>query len=253
MNFLKKREKLKMDRPYIFCHMATALDGKISGPYHGAAGPEAGQLFYHLAFEKDGFYQNQGWLSGRTTTDDNFTFYKKPILDESAPKVPAGDFVIPTEFSKYYISIDPHGRLAWQSNELIYQDTHAQVLEVLTDQASNAYKAFLRKKQIPYIIAGDQKLDAKLALKKLKNLFHLETVMLGGGAVLNWSFIQQGLCDEVSLVVTPAADGTPTTPALFEAREGLSDTTPVTFTLKGVQTKSNVVWLRYLVNHKQDN
>lgn len=238
-----------MDRPYIFCHMATSLDGKISGPYHGAAGPEPGQLFYHLAFEKNGYYQHQGWLSGRTTTDDNFTFYKKPDLDQNAPQVPAGDFVIPTKFDKYYISIDPHGRLAWQSNELVYQTTHAQVLEVLTGQASNAYKAFLRHKNIPYIISGKDKLDAKLALDKLKNLFHMETVMLGGGGVLNWSFIQQGLCDEISLVLTPAADGSSKTPSLFEAREGLSKATSVSFTLKGVETKGNTVWLRYLVNN----
>lgn len=242
-----------MERPYIFCHMATALDGKISGPYHDVADPEAGKLFYHLAFEEDGFYQSQGWLSGRTTTDDNFTFYKKPQLDENAPQVPAGDFVVPKEFSKYYISIDPHGRLAWTSNELVYRTTHAQVMEVLTAQASNAYKAFLRQQQIAYIIAGEQTLDAKLALKKLKDLFHLETIMLGGGGVLNWSFIQQGLCDEVSLVVTPAADGSPDTPSLFESRAGLSDNSPVSFTLKSAQAVGNAVWLRYLVDQAPHN
>jgi len=36
---------------------------------------------------------------------------------------------------------------------------------------------------------------------------------------LNWSFIQAGLCDEVSIVLTPAADGTKGTQALFEADE----------------------------------
>lgn len=237
-----------MDRPYIFCHMATALDGKISGPYHDVTDPKAGELFYHLAFEKDGFYQNQGWLSGRTTTDDNFTFYKKAQLNEKVSPVPAGDFVVPTDLSKYYISIDPRGKLAWTSNELVYRTTHAHVLEVLTGQASNAYKAFLRQQQISYIIAGEQTLDAKLALKKLKDLFHLKTVMLGGGGVLNWSFIQQGLCDEVSLVVMPAADGSTDTPSLFEVRAGLSNTTPVSFTLKSAQVEGNAVWLRYLVN-----
>lgn len=240
-----------MERPYIFCHMFTSLDGKISGPYMGASGTEgAGALFYHEAFEPDGYYHHQGWLSGRTTTDDNFTFYKKPRLDADAPLVPDGDFVVSTHLDKYYISIDAHGRLGWESNEITYNDTHASVLEVLTGQASNAYKAFLRRKKISYIIAGEEKLDAALALKKLKNLFHMETVMLGGGGVLNWSFIQQGLCDEVSIVVSPAADGSTDTPTLFETRKGLSDTTPVTFTLKDVKTKGNAVWLRYAVNNK---
>lgn len=52
---------------------------------------------------------------------------------------------------------------------------------MLTGEASNAYKAFLREKNIPYIIAGENTIDAKLALEKLKILFHMVFVMLGGG------------------------------------------------------------------------
>src|SRR5699024_8847283 len=90
---VKRREK-QMKRPFIFCHMSTSLDGKIMGPFMSVPENEdAGKLFYHEAFEKDGFYNNQGWISGRTTTDDNFTFYKKPQLDENAAKVPSGDFI----------------------------------------------------------------------------------------------------------------------------------------------------------------
>ncbi|BDR56856.1 RibD family protein [Xylocopilactobacillus apis] len=238
-----------MERPYVFCHMYVSLDGKIMGNYMEAPGNEdADRLFYHEAFESDGSYPNQGWLSGRTTTDDNFTFYKEPELNQDVPEVPAGDYIVPTDLKKYYISIDPHGRLAWDSNVLHYNDTTAAVLEVLTEDTSNAYKDFLRRKNISYIIAEDEKLDAALALKKLKDLFKMKTVMLGGGGVLNWSFIQEGLCDEISLVVAPSADGATDTPTLFQAKPGLSDTTPVTFTLKDVQTVGNAVWLRYLVN-----
>ena len=236
-----------MDRPYIFCHMATSLDGKINGAYASVA--DSGNLFYHLAFESDGYYHPQGWLSGRTTTDDNFTHYAKPDLDENAPEVPAGDFIVKSPWNMYYISIDIHGRLAWDSSEFIYNDTHALVLEVLTTKTSNAYKAFLRKLNIPYIIAGDDELDAPLAMKKLKDLFGMETVMLGGGGVLNWSFIQQGLCDELSLVLKNSADGSTDTPTLFSATKGLSENKPVSFTLKNVEPHGSTVWLRYLVDN----
>lgn len=46
----------------------------------------------------------------------------------------------------------------------------------------------------------------ELLLQKQNDLFQMDLVMLGGGGVLNWSFIQAGLCDEVSRVVAPAAD-----------------------------------------------
>lgn len=122
------------------------------------------------------------------------------------------------------------------------------MLEVLTGRASNAYKAFLRERGISYIIAGGESLDYALALRKLKEQFGIETLMLGGGAVLNWSFIQAGMCDELSVVIAPAADGSTQTQTLFMAKEGLSDDTPVGFELAEARAMDgSSVWLRYQV------
>ena len=239
-----------MNRPYIFCHMMTSLDGKIMGGYMDTPqGNAAGDVFYDIAFGKKPFYHHQGWLSGRVTTDDNFTFYKVPALDENAPTVPEGDFLAQPDFGMFYVSIDPHGKLGWEDATLHYVDTTAHVIEVLTEQASNAYKAFLRKLGISYIIAGKTELDYALMLSKLKENFHIETLMLGGGGVLNWSFLQAGMCDEISVVVAAAADGTPDTPPLFRARAGLSDNKPLGFALKDAKVMDGgSVWLRYTVH-----
>lgn len=238
-----------MNRPYIFCHMMTSLDGKIMGSYMDTPeGAAAGEVFYNIAFGKNPYYKHQGWLSGRVTTDDNFTFYEKPELDENAPPVPDGDFVVQPDAGMYYVSVDPSGKLGWKSSVLTYEDTTAHVLEVLTEKAGNAYKAFLRKLGISYIIAGTDSLDYALAMEKLKTLFGIETLMLGGGGVLNWSFIQAGMCDEVSIVMTAAADGSSETPALFETRGGLASDSPVRFQLEHLEAKDGgCIWLRYLL------
>lgn len=239
-----------MDRPYIFCHMMTSLDGKIMGNYMELpeSGP-AGEVFYDIAFGKEPFYRHQGWLSGRVTTDDNFTFYKEPVLDENAAPVPEGDFVA-KQAPMYYVSVDPSGRLGWESDTLVYEDTTAHVLEVLTGKASNAYKAYLKSRGISYIITGEQELDWALALDKLRHKFGIETLMLGGGGVLNWSLIQAGMCDEVSIVIAPGADGSALTPPLFQTKEGLSTDKAVGFTLKNAEVRDGgSVWLRYLVNN----
>lgn len=98
------------------------------------------------------------------------------------------------------------------------------------------------------MIVGEEAIDFEVMLEKLKENFHIETLMLGGGGVLNWSFIQQGLCDEVSLVVASAADGSDQTPILFEMREKYSDDTPVEFALKEAKViDENALWLRYKV------
>ena len=83
-----------------------------------------------------------------------------------------------------------------------------------------------------------------LFVEKLKTMFGIETLMLGGGGVLNWSFIQAGMCDEVSVVVAASADGSTDTPALFSAR--LADNKPVGFRLQSAEVKDGgCVWLRY--------
>ena len=161
-----------MNRPYIFCHMMTALDGKIMGSYmETPQGSAAGDVFYNIAFGKAPFYHHQGWLSGRVTTDDNFTFYQKPDL------------------------------------------------------------------------------DYPLVLSKLKEKFHIEILMLGGGGVLNWSFLQAGMCDEISIVLAAAADGSPDTPPVFRAKEGLSQNKPLGFALKEAKVmEGDSIWLRYTIN-----
>lgn len=243
-----------MDRPYLFCHMLTSLDGKIMGNYMDLPACEpAGELFYDIAFGDEPFYRHQGWLSGRVTTDDNFTHYRTPDLDPAAPPMPPGDFIA-GKAPMYYVSVDPRGVLGWQENTVTYETTTAQVIEVLTGQASNAYKAFLRQKGISYLLAGEDKLDYALLLEKLKGLFGIQVLMLGGGGVLNWSFLQAGLCDEVSIVVAPAADGNPTTQSLFLAKEGLSTDKPISFILLGAQAaEGNALWLRYRVDPQETN
>lgn len=238
-----------MDRPYIFCHMMTSVDGKIMGKYMDTPeGEKAGEVFYDIAFGKAPYYRHQGWLSGRVTTDDNFTFYREPALEENPPAVPEGDFVAEPDAGMYYVSVDPSGRLGWESSTLTYVDTTAHVVEVLTGKADNRYKAFLRKRGISYILAGEESLDYALAMQKLKSLFGIETLMLGGGGVLNWSFIQAGMCDELSVVVAAAADGASETPALFETRGGLAEDKPVRFVLRGAEAREGgCVWLRYAV------
>lgn len=237
-----------MNRPFVFCHMQTAVDGRILGSwFRTPEGQTASQEFYNIAFGSNPYYRHQGWLSGRVTTDDNFTFYKEPQLDLDAAPVPEGDFVA-KKADMYYFSVDPSGKLGWEAATLHYGDTTAHVVEILTGKASNAYKAFLRKFGISYIMAGEDTLDCTLVLEKIITLFGVETLMLGGGGVLNWSFIQAGCCDELSIVVSATADGNSEKPSLFESR-GLSGNNPIHLTLEHVERlRGDSLWLRYTLN-----
>ncbi|GAA4517756.1 hypothetical protein GCM10023159_31140 [Brevibacterium yomogidense] len=72
--------------------------------------------------------------------------------------------------------------------------------------------------------------------------------MVGGGGVLNWSFLRAGLVDEISLVVSPFADGDPTQPGLFTAVAPLSEAHPHAFSLlEARELRDSVLLLRYRV------
>lgn len=234
-----------MDRPYIICHIFSALDGKIAGTFTGTKAAQAASEEYARIRSA---YRAEAWLYGTTTTKE-FTQYRKPVLEPVCEDVPEGDYIVETDLRFYYISLDTVGEIGWESG--IFQKPgrpDAHVIEILTEETPAAYRAYLRKKGVSYIIAGDTFLDCKIATEKLKRLFMIDTILICGGGTANWTFIQQGVVDELSLLLAPAADGDPSTPTVFEKSELLAATIPVEFQLKNIeQLKASGVRLTYLV------
>ena len=232
-------------RPYIVCHILSALDGKIAGPFAGMK--VTGSASEEYARIRDA-YQAEAWLYGTTTTKE-FTGYRKPDLSSVGDNVPEGDYIAETDLDFYYISLDTEGEIGWESGTFRKAgrpDSH--VVEVLTEKTPKIYRAYLRSKGVSYILAGKNSLDCVEAVKKLNQLFHIDTLLICGGGTVNWTFVQQGVVDELSLILAPAADGETSTPTVFEQSEYLASSTPVEFRLKNVEAlKNSSVRLTYLV------
>lgn len=167
-----------MERPYVICHILSSLDGKINGPFMGteavgALGAEYGK--YRTKMNAD------AWLYGTTTTKE-FTDFRRPVM-EKACEVPDGDFVADDRAELYYISVDVDGEIGWESGTFRNKGrAPAHVIEILTASTQTAYKAYLRKKGVSYIIAGENNLDCEAAMKKLYELFRIEKILICGAA-----------------------------------------------------------------------
>jgi len=161
------------------------------------------------------------------------------------------DYKAFSDVETYIVSIDPKGILGWDSGYIEKKGRpRAHVIEVLTRQVSEDYLAYLRSFEISYIFAGEEQLDCGLVLQKLKSLFGIEWLMIGGGGLMNWSFLQENLIDELSLVIAPLADGSSTTASVFEKADFLPERAPTVFTLKAVEKLSgDSLWVRYEVKH----
>ena len=73
--------------------------------------------------------------------------------------------------------------------------------------------------------------------------------MLSGGGAINWSFLQAGCIDELSLIIAPVTDGLTDTATTFDRSPFMSDGIPVSFTLKEAKRiNNNGVWLKYTPN-----
>ena len=239
-----------MERPYVICHILSSLDGKITGPFMrteavGELAAEYGK--YRTELNAD------AWLYGTTTTKE-FTDFRSPVLEETC-EVPKGDFVADDRAELYYISVDVDGEIGWESGTFRNKGRMpAHVIEILTASTQAAYKAYLRKTGVSYIIAGEKKLDCEAAMKKLYELFHIEKILICGGGIVNWSFLQAGMVDELSLFLAPVTDGSSGSASLFTQVSSLAEGEPVEFLLRETEKIGDGgVRLNYLVKTERQS
>ena len=233
-----------MNRPYVICHMLTSLDGKIDGAF--MSDPACAPALMEYGNIRN-FYNCEATLYGTTTMAGGYSDGLVGRLPHSAVSYPKEDYAAETELKNYIISVDPEGILGWRSNCIQKKNRpKAHVIEVLTEAVSDDYLAYLRGMEISYIFAGKERLDCGLRLGKLKQIFSIERLLVAGGGMMNWSFLQDNLLDELSLVIAPVADGDTMAVSIFEKAYFLPDRRPAVFELKELkQIEGGSLWLRY--------
>lgn len=233
-----------MDRPYVICHMLTSLDGKIDGPFMSA--PEAKPVAAEYGKLRTTF-DCQATMYGATTMEEVYAEGRAPALKPCRSHWPREDYAAQSDVDNYIVSVDPDGVLGWASKYIEKKGRpRAHVIEVLNGRVPEEYLNYLRGFDISYLFAGEQELDCALALRKLKELFHIDRLLLAGGAVMNASLLQAGLIDELSVLVAPVVDGGDGAP-LFRRGGILPDAAPAAFNLRDVKRlEGDGLWLRYL-------
>lgn len=241
------RKEEVMDRPRVICHMLMSLDGKIDGRYFALLETRPGLKKYG---ELRGFYSCPAAIYGTTTAAEGYADGTVFVsnLPEKCAEAPEPVYVGESGAENYIIAMDPEGTLKWSGPAVEKKGRpKAHVIEALTERAPVSYIAYLKSLGISYIIAGEKQIDCELLLRKLKEHFGIESVLLAGGGITNWSFVSRGLVDELSVVLVPTADGDIAAASLFEARK-LAPSIPKAFTLKAVEVIENdTLWLRYIL------
>ncbi|OLY44751.1 Pyrimidine reductase, riboflavin biosynthesis [Bartonella apis] len=199
-------------RPFIICHMMTSIDGKIvedhwSEPYDGSKNDETTISYYDLS---DSFKCDAEML-GRVTVQRHFA---KQEFNAPHPVrvIDPQPFIGKRETKRLCIVVDRHGRIKYEGDKICGEN----IIVVLGKKISQAYLEHLRSLGISYVFAGEDGNDLVEAMESLGRFFNMKRIVLQGGGTINGAFLENGLINELSVMIYPGIDGRKAAPSLFD-------------------------------------
>lgn len=193
--------------------------------------------------------------SGSLALDDQVPDPLPPVSEEWEGKTDAlYQHFLPEEIVSrpgqrgWFTVADSRGRIRWLYKEWPSEDMQGWHLLVLVSKSTPAeYLAYLRREVIPYIVAGEERVDFRAAFATMAEKLGVTCVQAQGAARLNGALLRQGLVDEVNVEVLPALVGGTRTPALFNSPDLLDTQNPFQLELVSCETlPGGRVWLRYV-------
>ena len=199
-------ENAKKEYPLDYVYMLESIDGKASGEVLDAPASKFGKNYY---FSHQYSWGSKSILLGRGTFQIFLSWIKADKIDYtgiSSENIEKKDYLSEnrkkTEY--YYITIDKNGKLPFPTGYGNFggkQECH--IITILSEDVDLKYLAYLQKKGVSYIFAGEKNIDLKVALKKLKDLFGIEKIICEGGPTTTQSFLNENLVDKLIILKHP--------------------------------------------------
>lgn len=251
-----------MKRPQVVVLTSASVDGRIAvSPdvlllygderWKAIEGSSNLNLFEWLKFTHKPQATLEG--SGSFIRDDDEPASLPPF--EGDPQVLYQDFVPDvvvhrTGHRGWFTAVDSRGRIRW-----LYKDEYPDeawkgwhALVWVAHHTPPEYLAYLRRENIPYLVAGQERVDLGLALEKMKARLGVTCILSTAGGRLNGALLRAGLVDEINVEFLPAIIGGFETPSLFDSPALKPDEWPTRLKLMSAQAQAGGrVWLRYRV------
>lgn len=239
-------------KPRIICHVMTSVDGQIGAvpfrkTYRNPIADDALETYDDI----DRSLFTDAWTLGKSIVTeifpDKFSIFTTRQPDEEKDK-PVGrccSYMRERRSERLFISIDPQ-------SEIVYTSTHLKgdnIVAVLNaSTATPRYLTYLRGMDISYLVV-EQTSDLRSVLEKLNREFHIKSISLQGGGMLNGAMLNQGMIDELSIVLYPGISTTNDAVPLF-VQNGNAMMPQKNLELLSVQQKNfGTIWMRYKVHN----
>lgn len=253
-----------MNRPKVILYVSASIDGRIT------MGTNATMFD---AFQQPELYNMMGTMedwAGFTKAikelyqPDMFLEGSHMVISETAELTKLPDYVgDPSELYQDFLPEDilrRPGRKTWTSlidgrgrfrngYNAECDDPETNMVYLSTQTAPPEYLAFLRSRNLPYMLEGKGRVDLPRMLEKVKTKLNVQTIATSSGGMLSGALIRSSLMDEINILFNPLVIGGFTIPTLFASPEPKwPSILPSRLRLLDVQTLNNDrLWLRYQV------
>lgn len=121
---------------------------------------------------------------------------------------------LPSTAAKWFVVADVRGRVDWS-----FTGDDDMKLHVLVCRATpDGYLQRLRDLEIGYFVVGDERVDLRLGLAKIREVLGAERVIADSGGTLNASLLREHLVDILDIVTLPGLIGGQDTPTMLPRR-----------------------------------
>lgn len=218
-------------KPRVVIYNYVSVDGRVVDGFEIDL-----DLFYSLAT----VYKEDATLTGADT------------LNASMPENPETIEIVDNQgaVKPLLVVTDSKGRLkncSFWKNLQYWRD----VLILCSKTTSASYINSLKENDINYMIIGQDRIDLAAALQFLNESFGIKTVRVDSGGSLNGALLDQGLVDEVSVLIAPCLVGGANPNTLFKVPlDALKIDTVNLKLIKFEKLDGDFIWLRYDVVKK---
>lgn len=224
-----------MKRPFVYINMASTADGKITSAareYPRFTSPADRARMDRLRAEADAILVGAG-----TVRADN---PKLHVRDEEARRYRAS---LGKPAALLRVLITASGRVGADSRFFEESDGGARIVATVEQAPQSLLAAFADRAEIWRV--GRDRVDLRELLCRLHER-GVERLLLEGGGELNWSFLRDGLVDELYLTIAPVLLGGRAAPTLLEG-EGFPMQERLRLSLIDLDREGDELFCRYAV------
>lgn len=151
---------------------------------------------------------------------------------------------LPRSAERWFVVVDGRGRMRWSTAE----GDGTALLLLVCRATPPGYLEQLRDLGAGWLVAGDERVDLDLALRRLGAELGVRAVRADGGGGVNGALLRAGLVDELHVVTVPMLVGGADTPTFLDGEPLEPDGSPVQLRVTGTERGENgTTWTRYEV------